>query len=146
MQQLVFDEHNRVIQWPWERGAESQRPWLNWSTALGPDPAAAFFVDTKPAPGSAAVSHLDATVLEGLRAATAAGDGGENSTGVRAWKRFCGQHGRAADRPIDPVAPLWVKLEEEQWVMRFVTHLVDSRDIQVDTAKTYFHSPATKMC
>ena len=139
MQQLVFDEHNRVIQWPWERGAESQQPWRNWSTALGPDPAAAFFVDTKPAPGGKAVSHLDATVLEGLRAATAAGDGGENSTGVRAWKRFCGQHGRAADRPIDPVAPLWVKLDEEQWVMRFVAHLVDSRDIQVDTAKTYFH-------
>ena len=139
MQQLVFDEHNRVIQWPWERGAESQRPWLDWSAARGPDPAAAYFVDTKTAPGGAAVSHLDNTVLEGLRAATSAGDGGENSTGVRAWKRFCGQHSRAADRPIDPVAPLWVKLEEEQWVMRFVAHLVDSRDIQVDTAKTYFH-------
>ena len=136
---VVFDEARRPIQWPWERGAPAPQRVNLMPTAENSDPASAFFVDTTAAT-SAGTHALDATVNEGLRNATAKGDGGENSTGTRGWKSFCRRHGRAYNRPIDPLAPLAVKLDEEQWCMRFVAHMIDSRDIEVATAKGYFHA------
>ena len=102
------------------------------------DHAAKYFA--KPAPGRDLLgSHAaDATVQAGLNAATDDGKGGENSTGVRAYKAFCVRHRRAILRPIDPNAPLWVKLSEELWAMRFISELVDDRMIAVDTARSYF--------
>ena len=136
---VVFDERRHAIQWPWENGAPRQQQMDLSPTASCPDPAAKFFVNTVSAT-TAGTHALDATVNEGLRNATAKGDGGENSTGTRGWKSFCRRHSRAADRPIDPMAPLAVKLDEEQWCMRFVADIIDSRDVAVDTAKSYFHA------
>ena len=81
-----------------------------------------------------AMNQMD-TVLQGLRASTADGSGGGNSTGVRAYKRFCAMHKRAVLRPVDPNAPLWVKLSEEVWAMRFIAHLVDDRTVSAATAR-----------
>ena len=51
-------------------------------------------------------SHrADATVLAGPNAATDDGKGGDNSTGVRAYRAFCARHGRAVLQPVDPNAP-----------------------------------------
>lgn len=57
---------------------------------------------------------------------------------MKAWKQFSTRWKRAAIRPIDPRAPLWVKLHEEQWIMRFLAGLVEDRNIEVDTARGYF--------
>ena len=84
-------------------------------------------------------SHAaDALVQAGLDAATRDGKGGENSTGVRAYKFFCRKHQRVAVRPIDPNAPLWVKLSEEVWAMRFISEIIQARTVQVSTARSYF--------
>ena len=136
---VIFDERHRAIQWPWERGAPVPDKIDLTPTEDNPDPVSAYFVDTVSST-TAGTHALDATVDEGLRNATAKGDGGANSTGTRGWQSFCRQHRRSPDRPIDPLSPLAVKLEEEQWCMRFVAHLIDSRDIAVDTAKGYWHA------
>ena len=84
-------------------------------------------------------SHAaDATVRAGLAAATSDGLGGENSTGVRAYKAICRKHQRAILRPVDPNAPLWVKLSEETWAMRFIAEIIDDRTVAVATAQGYF--------
>jgi len=102
------------------------------------DHAAKYFAAPAPNLDPLGSHKADATVLAGLNAATDDGKGGENSTGVRAYKAFCAKHGRAILRPIDPNAPLWVKLSEEQWAMRFISELIDDRVITVDTARSYF--------
>ena len=102
------------------------------------DHAARYFAAPAPNPDPLGSMAADATVLAGLNAATSDGKGGENSTGVRAYKAFCRKYSRAVLRPIDPNAPLWVKLSEEQWSMRFISELIDDRTIAVDTAKGYF--------
>ena len=50
---------------------------------------------------------------------------GAGSTGVRRWFTFCAAHGVTPQRPMDPVAPLRTRLEEEWLVMRFVVALVE---------------------
>ena len=102
------------------------------------DHAAKYFATLAPGRDLLGSHAADATVQAGLDAATDDGKGGENSTGVRAYKSFCVKHRRAILRPIDPNAPLWVKLSEELWAMRFISELVDDRRIAVDTAKSYF--------
>ena len=58
--------------------------------------ARGFFVAPTPLSGDAlGPNAADATVLQGLRASTADGSGGEASTGVCAPKRFCAMHKRA---------------------------------------------------
>ena len=42
-----------------------------------------------------------------------------------------------AERPLDPNAPLWCRLEEEWLVMRFVCHLVQTRGVMPETARNY---------
>ena len=102
------------------------------------DHAAKYFATRAPGHDLLGTHAADVTVQAGLNAATGDGKGGENSTGVRAYKSFCIKHRRAVLRPIDPNAPLWVKLSEELWAMRFISELVDDRNIAVDTAKGYF--------
>ena len=112
------------------QGLEDELPLL--------DHAAKYFAAPAPHRDPLGSHRADATVLAGLNASTGDGKGGENSTGVRAYKAFCARHGRAVIRPIDPNAPLWVELSEEMWVMRFVSELIDDRPITVDTARGYF--------
>ena len=131
---LVLDEQGETIQWPWEGGAAPTRaPKISRG-----DPAAAYFAEPSPLDDSFGSHAADATVLAGLCASTADGKMGKGSTGVRAWEKFCAKNGRAAMRPIDPNAPLWVKLDEELWAMRFISHIVDSRNVTASTARSYF--------
>ena len=137
---LIADEQGSAIRWPWDPRADVElQPTRAVNAAPGcPDPARPYFAALDPLSGSLSAHEADATVAAGLQAATSDGAGGENTTGVRAWKQFCGRNAREFIRPVAPEAPLWVKLHEEQWIMRFVAHLVDSRDIEATTARTYF--------
>ena len=141
---VIFDDLGAEIQWPWESGHAETAPAgaIAHST---PEPvggrgdlAAPYFAAPGPQCDALGSHRADATVRAGLDAATSDGRGGENSTGVRAWKAFCRRYGRAVKRPIDPNSPLWVKLYEEQWAMRFIAELVDDRSVQPSTARAYF--------
>ena len=134
---LIADEQGSAIRWPWDPRADVElQPTRAVNAAPGcPDPARPYFAALDPLSGSLSAHEADATVAAGLQAATSDGAGGENTTGVRAWKQFCGRNAREFIRPVAPEAPLWVKLHEEQWIMRFVAHLVDSRDIDATTLR-----------
>ena len=81
----------------------------------------------------------DDSVQRALDAATVDGNSGRNSTGVRAWIAFCADViGTSPERPMDPNAPLWCRLEEEWLAMRFICTLVQQRGIRPDTARGYF--------
>ena len=81
----------------------------------------------------------DDSVQHALDAATADGNSGRSSTGVRAWIAFCTDViGTSPERPMDPNAPLWCRLEEEWLAMRFVCTLVEQRGVRPDTARGYF--------
>ena len=135
---LVYDELGQQITWPWEAGATAAPVMEAGSGGTDRDPCAAYFAEPSHSRDAIGSHRADATLMAGLRAATRDGNMGEKATGVTAWKAFCSRHGRAALRPIDPNAPLWVKLEEEKWVMRFVAGLVDDRNIEPSTARGYF--------
>ena len=118
----VLDEDGKPIVWPWQAGERraasvvggTSRPVREWHP-------------------------LDALVNKGLDHASADGKRGRKHTGVRAWHAFCqDEMGTQADRPIDPNAPLHVKLEEEWLAMRFVCALVEERGVAVETARVYF--------
>ena len=104
----VFDGEGREIVWPWENGA--------LPTAV-----------RDPLP-------IDGMVDEALSKATASN--GRLTTGVRQWLKFCSAIGTTPFRPLDPSAPLWVKLEEQWLVMRFVCTQVE-RGVAPDTAMGY---------
>ena len=142
-----------AVHWPWESDGDQRPPASPVSVTdreIGMEPsrdgapavdvvARDFLAAPTPLSSDALGSNAaDATVLQGLRASTADGSGGGNSTGVRAYKRFCALHKRAVLRPVDPNAPLWVKLSEEVWAMRFIAHLVDDRTVSAATARAYF--------
>ena len=138
---VIFDDTGRPIQWPWEAGAPCPIDAHQGKIAAGggSDPVSAFFVRTTTAPPGFESSHSsDKLIGDSLKAATADGKGGDSSTGVNAWRAFCARHGRAAERPLDPNAPLWAKLDEEMWIMRFIADLVEDRDIKVSSARSYF--------
>ena len=83
----------------------------------------------------------DALLNKALDAATASGDRGRNSVGVRAWFSFCeNEMNTSAERPMDPNSPLWARLEEEWLAMRFICSLVEDRGVSPDTARQYFSS------
>ena len=113
----VCDEQGVPIVWPWESedGVRTTQQVLR-RTAL----------------------PIDDKVHAALNRATSSGDGGESSTGVRAWRGFCKSLGISPHRPLDPNEPLWVKLEEEWLAMRFVCDLVERRGIKPKTASAYF--------
>ena len=137
---IILDEQGAEIRWPWEGGREEPPP-----DGMQPGEAGArdivaerYFAEAGPQHDHLGTHAADKLVQAGLDAATGDGRSGENSTGVRAYKRFCSKHRRAALRPIDPNAPLWVKLSEETWSMRFIAEIVEDRSTKVDTARGYF--------
>ena len=79
------------------QGLEDELPLL--------DHAAKYFATLAPHCDPLGSHRADATVLAGLNAATDDGKGGDNSTGVRAYRAFCARHGRAVLQPVDPNAP-----------------------------------------
>ena len=82
---------------------------------------------------------LDRLVNLGLDNAAIDGKRGESHTGVRAFKAFCRDEMHTTPhRPMDVVAPLWAKLQEELLAMRFVCALVEVRGITVRSAANYW--------
>jgi len=79
---------------------------------------------------------IDERVNGALDSASACGDRGRNSTGVRAWHVFCHSIGQSPVRPMEKNAPLWVHLEEEWMAMRFICSLVEVRGVAAQTASS----------
>lgn len=102
---------------PWQAGA--------------PHPDAAFDQRTT---GERAA---DESIARFINHSTADGQGGENTTGVRHWKKWSRRHHLEALRPIEPFSSLVVKLREEQNVMRFILDLVEDRQVKPATAANY---------
>lgn len=90
------------------------------------------------APNELAPHAMDAAIEEALDLACADRRRGRSHTGVKAWFAFHAQEGSSPNRPIEPSAPLWVKLREEQRAMRFVCALVEIRGISVRSARNYW--------
>lgn len=139
---VIYDEREQPIEWPWEASQRATAPpqgaLADGAPAPDVDHAAAYFAASNPHGDSWGSHSADATVQAGLAAASGDGKGGESSTGVRAWKEFNQRRGFAYLRPIDPRAPLWVKLAEEQHGMRFISSLIDDRAVAVSTARAYY--------
>ena len=137
---IILDERGAEIQWPWEGGRVEPPPdgALADCDAARDIVAERRFAEAGPHLDQLGSHGADATVQAGLDAATVDGKGGANSTGVRAYKTFCRKYGRAPVRPIDPNAPLWVKLSEERWMMRFIAETIDDRAIAPATGRAYF--------
>ena len=106
----VYDANGKAIVWPWKEAAHK---------------------DTR----QRTEIPIDANVRKALASATASGT--VLSTGTRAWAEFCNSLDTTPHRPMDPNAPLWLKLEEEWLAMRFVCHLVEKRGILPRTAASY---------
>ena len=100
------------------------------------DPAAVFLAALEPQP--LPPHAMDGAVQEALDLACADRKRGRSHTGVKAWFAFCAELGITPDRPIEPTAPLWVKLQEEQRAMNFVCALVERRGISVRSASNYW--------
>lgn len=83
--------------------------------------------------------RLDDVIDRALDNATADGHRGRKHPGVKSWFAFCeGEMGVAAERPLDPLSPLLLKLEEETLAMRFVCALVEDRGLTPESARVYF--------
>ena len=124
----VVDADKRRVQWPWEA-----KPYLTGGIGGGEGSA-----DSRPV---RSWHPLDAFVNKALDQASRDGKRGRTHTGVKAWFSFCEETmGTQADRPLDPNAPLWAKLEEEWLCMRFVCALVEERGITPESARVYFSS------
>ena len=140
---IVYDERDQPVEWPWEAQGPTELPPAGAVAGIqgseaSVDHVAKYFAAANPYGEGWGTDAADATVQAGLAAATGDGRSGENSTGVRAWKRFCSQRNFAWLRPVDPRAPLWVKLSEEQLGMRFIASLIDDRAVAVSTARDYY--------
>jgi hypothetical protein len=81
---VILDEQGDAIEWPWEDQAQRRH-------ASGK---------------SRRHRALDRIVVHGLMHASAKGDMGANSTGVRRWKAFCASEGIAFARALEAHAPL----------------------------------------
>ena len=137
---VVFDERGEEIQWPWEGGVAEKPPDGIQPGNVGSRDIVAerYFAVSGPLNDRLGSLPADKLVQAGLAATTADGQGGENSTGVRAYKAFCRKHMREPVRPVDPTAPLWVKMSEETWAMRFIAEVIEDRSVEVSTARGYF--------
>ena len=113
---IISDETGRIIDWPWETGATG---------------------DARHTGGKRRRHRLDRVIATGLFHSTAKGGMGANTVGVRRWKSFCRSEGVSPDRPLDPMAPLQAKLEEEWLVMRFVASLVEDGGLLTSSAASY---------
>lgn len=117
----VRDGDGRVIMWPWET------------------PNAVFAGSSQALPKQQRRAHrTDDLRFKAMNASMASGDMGRGATGVRHWRAFCASEHTPSDRPIDPQAPLWVKLEEELLAMQFCCALVEDKGLQASTVASYF--------
>ena len=137
------DEDGLLIEWPWR----PDRRLVTDSEYIGGGFVAQRTLPQRhpphrPPTGRAGVlaAPCDYTALinEALDKASADGRRGRNNTGVRSWFAFCRDLGYTPERPMDPLAPLYAKLEEEVLAMRFVCALVQVRGVAVKTAAKYF--------
>ena len=110
----ITDEKGALVDWPWETSPRR---------CTG---------------GKRRRHRLDDVIIQGLMHSMASGDMGANSTGVRRWKRYCGEVGISPHRALDPNAPLTIKLQEEWTAMRFLAWLVEVEQLTPRTAATYF--------
>ena len=113
----VRSSDGELFQWPWLQKERGQI----WSIP-----------STRP-------SHaLDRLVNLGLDRAAADGKRGVTHTGVRAWFAFTQDVMHTSPhRPLDPLSPLRLKLEEEWLFMRFASALISDRRVTVGTARNY---------
>jgi hypothetical protein len=111
---IISDETGTVVDWPWETGPTSR--------CTG---------------GKRRRHRLDDVIGRGLFHAYVKGGMGESSPGVKRWKAFCASQGTTPHRPIDPNAPLRVKLEEEWFMMRFIASLIEDHALASSSAATY---------
>ena len=106
--------------WPWEKGF---------------DPRSV----TAPPNGYVRQPHSSDRLIQlGLDHSTARGDANRNATGTKRWHLFCESLGQCPDRPLDPMSPVWAKLEEEWLCMRFCCALVETMGNTPKTAAAYF--------
>ena len=82
--------------------------------------------------------YADGLRERALDMSSASGHRGANTTGKRAWDQYTKSLGQPAGRPLDPNAPLWVKLYEETMAMNFVCALVETRGVMPTVAANYF--------
>ena len=116
----VRDGSGEAIEWPWESGAAS-------------------FGGAQSLPKQQRRPHrTDALRFQAMDASMASGNMGRDQTGVKHWREFCRTEQTPPDRPLDPNAPLWVKLEEELLAMQFCCALVQDRGVKASTAACYF--------
>ena len=120
---VVRDERGAVITWPWEQGAAR-------SSHSEPQRVSIFDVARSGAYDEMINSALDAASSDGRR--------GWNKTGTRGWRSFCEDKGISPHRPVEPWAPLMLKLSEEWLCMEFICSLVEKRGVAVETARSYF--------
>ena len=111
-----FDESGRRVIWPWE--TYSSGPMFMRMRHLPPH-------------------RSDALVLSALMNATADGQMGRTTTGVRAWFTFCDNERISPLRALDPQASLQDKLLEEELCMRFCATIVGDRGVAPKTAAQY---------
>ena len=113
---VILDEQGDAIEWPWQDQAQRRHA------------------------SSKSRRHraLDRIVVQGLMHASAKGDMGANSTGVRRWKAFCASEGIAYARALEAHAPLRLKLTEEWLCMRFIASLVETGSVSPSSAAAYF--------
>ena len=114
---VVKDGAGQPICWPWDERARSG------SHVPRQQPAA---------------HRTDSLRQPAMNASCASGDMGRSATGVKHWRSFCSAEQTPSDRPIDPNAPLWVKLQEELLAMQFLCALVEDRAIAPSSAACYF--------
>ena len=81
---------------------------------------------------------LDTLINLGLDQASADGRRGRLHSGVRAWFGFMQDEMHSTPhRPMDPLSPLWAKLQEEWLFMRFASALIRDRHVTVGTVRNY---------
>ena len=117
--QFWRDETGALVRWPWLSGSGDDQHIYTLPQRRNP-------------------SRIDDLVNRALDKATSDGKRGYEKTGMRAWRAFCQDEGITPDRPMDPHAPLWARLNEEWTAMRFVCGLVDERGISPSSAAVYF--------
>ena len=124
---VVRDEQGIVIKWPWE---DAPPGGTNDSPQHVPQTVNVFDVARSGAYDEMINSALDAASSDGRR--------GWNKTGTRGWRSFCADKGISPHRPMEPWAPLMLKLGEEWLCMEFICSLVEKRGVAVETARGYF--------
>ena len=82
--------------------------------------------------------RTDGLLRHALNNATAKGDMGRNSTGVKAWFAFCEAERLSPYRALDPNVSLADKLLEEQLCMCFVIAIIQDRGVAPATVANYF--------